>query len=428
MSKGVIFLIRPGKKAEVPVYIRVRFSGKDYLSRIPGVTTAVEEWPEGKNSQTQIRKYFPVLGDVIAPAVEELVSNGTFDADKMADIIENATSGDKRERARAKLQEAAEEKRRLSVLEYYARFLQELREGVRKTDKGVIASERTITNYQQGYNRLSEFQTAAGRVFFWEDINRDFLNEYVRFLQGSGRGDDAYNTNTCAKRVKEIKHLVRTAREEKVTSCPVPEYKLGEVAVDSVYLSWDELEKFANADLTGLSKGHETARDLFLVGCYCGQRVSDYASIKSDQIHTDQDGRVYISVLQKKTGTRVEIPARKELRAILNKYNNNLPCLTDQVINRYIKEVAKRAGIDEMIEIRSTKGGKVSTEKLPKYELITTHTARRSAATLMYLDGVDSMDIRQITGHSSDKMLMKYIRSTAHDNARMMARKSSYWD
>ena len=428
MSKGVIFLIRPGKKAEVPVYIRVRFSGKDYLSRIPGVTTAVEEWPEGKNAQTQIRKYFPVLGDVIAPAVEELVSNGTFDADKMADIIENATSGDKRERARAKLQEAAEEKRRLSVLEYYARFLQELREGVRKTDKGVIASERTITNYQQGYNRLSEFQTAAGRVFFWEDINRDFLNEYVRFLQGSGRGDDAYNTNTCAKRVKEIKHLVRTAREEKVTSCPVPEYKFGEVAVDSVYLSWDELEKFANADLTGLSKGHETARDLFLVGCYCGQRVSDYASIKSDQIHTDQDGRVYISVLQKKTGARVEIPARKELRAILKKYNNNLPRLTDQVINRYIKEVAKRAGIDEMIEIRSTKGGKISTTKLPKYELITTHTARRSAATLMYLEGVDSMDIRQITGHSSDKMLMRYIRSTAHDNARMMARKSSYWD
>lgn len=428
MSKGIIFLIRPGKKTEVPVYIRVRFSGKDYMSRIPGVTTAVEEWPEGKNAQTQIRKYFPVLGEVIAPAVEDIVNNGTFTPDKMAEIIDNATSGEMRERARAKLHQAAEEKKRLSVLEYYARFLQELREGVRKTDKGVMASERTITNYQQGYNRLSEYQAAAGRVLSWEDINRDFLNDYVSFLQSSGRGDDAYNTNTCAKRVKEVKHIVRAAREDGVTTCPVPDYKFGEVAVDSVYLSWDELERFANADLHGLSKGYETARDLFLVGCYCGQRVSDYASIKKDQIHTDEDGRVYISVLQKKTGTRVEIPARKELRAILEKYNNNLPSLTDQVINRYIKEIAKRAGIDEMIEIRSTKGGKVSTTKLPKYELVTTHTARRSAATLMYLDGVDSMDIRQITGHSSDKMLMKYIRSTAHDNARMMARKSSYWD
>ena len=446
MSKGVIFLIRPGKKAEVPVYIRVRFSGKDYLSRIPGVTTAVEEWPDGKKAQTLIRKYFPVLGEVIAPAVEELVANGTFNADKMAEIIENATSWDERERARAKLQQAAEEKKRLSVLEYYDKFLKELRAGIRKTDKGVMASERTITNYQQGYNRLSEFQTAAGRVFFWEDINRDFLNDYVQFLQGAKRGEDAYNTNTCAKRVKEVKHLVRAAREDKVTSCPVPEYKFGEVAVDSVYLSWDELKRFANADLRykldkdgkpeldkdgkpiKLSNGYQIARDLFLVGCYCGQRVSDYANIKADQIHTDQDGRVYISVLQKKTGARVEIPARKELRAILNKYNNNLPRLTDQVINRYIKEVAKRAGIDETIEIRSTKGGKVSTEKLPKYELVTTHTARRSAATLMYLDGVDSMDIRAITGHSSDKMLMRYIRSSAHDNARTMAKKSSYWD
>ena len=428
MSKGIFFFTRPGKKAEIPVYIRVRYEGKDYMSRVPGVTTTAEEWPEGKNSQFQIRKYFPVLGEVIAPAVEELISNGRFTAELMAEIIENATSGEKREKARAKLQEAAAEKKRLSVLEYYAKFLQELRDGIRKTDKGVMASERTITNYQQGYNRLSEYQAAAGRVFFWEDINRDFLNDYVRFLQGAKRGDDAYNTNTGAKRVKEVKHLIRTAREDGVTTCPVPEYKFGEVAVDSVYLSWDELEKFSKADLSGLSKGYETARDLFLVGCYCGQRVSDYANIKSDQIHTDEDGRVYITILQKKTGARVEIPARKELRAILEKYNNNLPRLCDQVINRYIKEVAKRAGIDEVVEMRSTKGGKISSVKLPKYELITTHTARRSAATLMYLDGVDSMDIRQITGHSSDKMLMKYIRSTAHDNARMMARKSSYWD
>lgn len=427
MANGILFFTRPGKRAEIPVYIRVRLDGKDYMSRIPDTTTSVEDWPEGKHAQHQIRKVFPHLG-TIATALEEAMKNGTFTKALMDGIIEKAVYGDSRDKARARLKQAEEEMKQLSLLEYYDKFLKELRDGVRKSDKGVIASPRTITNYQQGYNRLTEFQDYLGEPITWEMINRDFLSRYILFLQSSRRGLDAYNTNTCSKRIKEIKHIIRAAREEGVTTCPVPEFKFGEVAVDSVYLTWDEIARFAAADLSGLSKGHEIARDLFLVGCYCGQRVSDYASIKSDQIHTDSDGRVYISVLQKKTGAKVEIPVRKELREILAKYNNELPTLADQKINAYIKEIAKVAGIDEAIEFTSTKGGKAHTIKRPKYELITSHTARRTAATLMYLDGVDSMDIRQITGHSSDKMLQKYIRSTAHDNARMMARKSSYWD
>lgn len=427
MANGILFFTRPGKRAEIPVYIRVRLDGKDYMSRIPDTTTSVEDWPEGKHAQHQIRKVFPHLG-TIATALEEAMKNGTFTKALMDGIIEKAVYGDSRDKARARLKQAEEEMKQLSLLGYYDKFLKELRDGVRKSDKGVIASPRTITNYQQGYNRLTEFQDYLGEPITWEMINRDFLSRYILFLQSSRRGLDAYNTNTCSKRIKEIKHIIRAAREEGVTTCPVPEFKFGEVAVDSVYLTWDEIARFAAADLSGLSKGHEIARDLFLVGCYCGQRVSDYASIKSDQIHTDSDGRVYISVLQKKTGTKVEIPVRKELREILAKYNNELPTLADQKINAYIKEIAKVAGIDEAIEFTSTKGGKAHTIKKPKYELITSHTARRTAATLMYLDGVDSMDIRQITGHSSDKMLQKYIRSTAHDNARMMARKSSYWD
>ena len=427
MANGILFFTRPGKRAEIPVYIRVRLDGKDYMSRIPDTTTSVEDWPEGKHAQHQIRKVFPHLG-TIATALEEAMKNGTFTKALMDGIIEKAVYGDSRDKARARLKQAEEEMKQLSLLGYYDKFLKELRDGVRKSDKGVIASPRTITNYQQGYNRLTEFQDYLGEPITWEMINRDFLSRYILFLQSSRRGLDAYNTNTCSKRIKEIKHIIRAAREEGVTTCPVPEFKFGEVAVDSVYLTWDEIARFAAADLSGLSKGHEIARDLFLVGCYCGQRVSDYASIKSDQIHTDSDGRVYISVLQKKTGTKVEIPVRKELREILAKYNNELPTLADQKINAYIKEIAKVAGIDEAVEYTSTKGGKAHTIKKPKYELITSHTARRTAATLMYLDGVDSMRIRQITGHSSDKMLQKYIRSTAHDNARMMARQYSFFD
>lgn len=422
MANGILFFTRPGKRAEIPVYVRARIDGKDYMSRIPEISTTAEDWPEGKHAQKQIRTFFPVLG-TIATAIEESINNGTFSKEQMDTLIDIAVYGESRDKARAKIEKAREEKKRLSVLEYYAKFLQELREGVRKSDKGVQASERTITNYQQGFNRLSEFQAATGEEITWESIDRDFLARYIQFLQGPGRGLDAYNTNTCAKRIKEVKHIVRAARLDGVTTISVPEFRFGETAVDSIYLTAEEIARFAGADLAGLSKGHETARDIFLIGCYTGQRVSDYANIRRDQIWTGEDGRTYISIVQEKTGKRVVVYARPELCAILEKYNNEIPKLDDQVINRYIKEIARRAGIDEMIEQMSTKGGKAHKVKRPKYELVTSHTARRSFATLAFLGGWNSIDIMKCTGHSTEKMLLKYIKSTPEDDARRIAEK-----
>lgn len=422
MANGILFFTRKGKRTDIPVYVRARVDGKDYMSRIPDTTTTAEGWPEGKHAQKQIRIFFPILG-TIATALEDSINNGTFSKAFMDELIDNAVYGESREKARAKIQKAKEEKKRLSVLEYYQKFLDELRSGVRKSEKGVEASERTITNYQQGFNRLSEFQKYTGEALTWESIDRDFLARYIQYLQGSARGDDAYNTNTCAKRIKELKRIIRAAKDDEVTSVAVPDFTFGEVAVDSIYLTAEEIARFASADLSGLSHGHETARDLFLIGCYTGQRISDYANIKRDQIWTGEDGRTYISINQKKTGKRVVVYARPELCSILEKYSNNLPTLPDQVINRYIKEIAQRAGIDEMIEQTSTKGGKIHKVKHPKHELITSHTARRSFATLAYLQGWDSVDIIAFTGHSSTKMLLKYIKSAPEDNARRIAEK-----
>lgn len=427
MANGIVFITRPGKKAQIPVYVRVRFDGKDYMAKVPEVTTTANLWPKGDNAQDMVRAFYPVLGK-IHNTLSAYVDNGDFSKEKMDDTIAALVFGDSREKARKEVQDLKEERRKLSFVEYYTQFVADLETGKRKSEKGVKASDRTITNYRQGLNRIREFQIATRSRITWESITREFLNDYIQYLQSPKRGDDRYNTNTTAKRIKEIKHIIRAAREDGVTEIPVPEFKFGEVAVDSIYLTQDEITRFANADLSGLSPAYETARDLFLVGVYAGQRVSDYRQISPDQIVTDEDGRIYISFYQRKTHKEVIVPVRKPLRDILAKYDNRLPHLCDQTINNCVKEIGRRAGIDEIVEYTSTKGGKEHIVKAPKYELITSHTARRSFATLAYLDGMDSLDIRRITGHSSERMLSKYIKSTAADTARMMARKSAFWD
>ena len=69
------------------------------------------------------------------------------------------------------------------------------------------------------------------------------------------------------------------------------------------------------------------------------------------------------------------------------------------------------------IVIASTKGGKRHTETFKKFELITTHTARRSFATNAYLQNVPTISIMKITGHRTEKSFLKYIKISQEDNA-----------
>ena len=90
----------------------------------------------------------------------------------------------------------------------------------------------------------------------------------------------------------------------------------------------------------------------------------------------------------------------------------------NQTLNRDLKDIAKLAEINSEIEQQMTKGGRKIIQQLPKYELVTTHTARRSFATNLYNMGVPSIDIMHITGHRTEKSFLKYIRVTANEAAK----------
>ena len=202
-------------------------------------------------------------------------------------------------------------------------------------------------------------------------------------------------------------------------------------------------------DLSDFEQGHEIARDIFMVGVWTAQRVSDYNNISKKDINTytrkyiveEEDPETkekiekvvreevtYINIRQKKTGTKVAIPCSTELKMILEKYDYQMPHLEDQVINRYIKDVAKKAGICQLVEIETTKGGTPTKTRVEKYQLIHTHTARRTGATLMYLSGMDIYDIMKITGHSSPAMLKKYIKADQLQVVEKIMSKYSYFN
>lgn len=115
------------------------------------------------------------------------------------------------------------------------------------------------------------------------------------------------------------------------------------------------------------------------------------------------------------------------MQVILEKYPEGIPRISEQWLNKYIKILGKMAGLDELVEIKESRGGEVVTELYPKYKLLCTHTARRTGATLMYLAGIPIYDIMKVTGHKSVATLEKYIRADKLDVARNLATRYSYF-
>ena len=178
-------------------------------------------------------------------------------------------------------------------------------------------------------------------------------------------------------------------------------------ATVSVFLDADELKRLEKYART--LRGKERMYALyFLCSAWCGARVSDIQRIGPDSIHR---GRlVYVC---EKTGARAEVPVKKGLDNWLAELETlrqaNRFC--ERTYNRTIKDICRRAGICS--EVRGFRGGKEIRSE--KWEQVSTHTARRSFATNLYLSGCDLYTIGRMMGHSSADMTRRYICSGIRD-------------
>lgn len=406
--------------------VRDRIRGIDFR-KSTGIKVDADRWEKSKTSPTiqkNYRKDDPCVfekTEALASRLDAALKEDGFTVEIMSSIIHEVVFAEaiKAEKERKEeLQKKEEEAKRVTFMQYYTQFLEDMRSGKRTNERGVKYAYQTIKHFNQGYNKLVKYNKTRRRVVDWDNIDLSFYKDYTRFLRLEG-----YSVNTIGTRIKELKTIIRNANEDEVTTNNIYQnrkFKATEVDVDSVYITEEEMRMIQDADLSNYPVGYEWARDIFSVGVYTAQRVSDYNNIGKGNI-MEINGRCFVEVKQKKTGRKVLIPCKSELIRILDKYENELPKLSDQKINEYIKEVAKVAGLTESVQITTSKGGVNKTESVPKYTLIHTHTARRTGATWMYLSGMDKFDIMKITGHSSVKLLDKYIKASELDSVRRIA-------
>ena len=285
----------------------------------------------------------------------------------------------------------------------FIEFSKQVREEKRRTN---VAGKETLKIYQQTINKLEEYVGRKNLCAEFESINRSFIIGFKEFLEK----DHNLALNTIDKLFKKFKTIASEAHSRgMMSSLPLKLFKVGAEETSAIYLSEKEIEDFHGIDLS-FNPRLELARDLFLIGCYTGQRVSDYNGITNENIVED-DGIKFFKIQQKKGKQIVFCPITKKIRSILERYSNAPPpFLHDTDINENIKIIGKMLGLNQNVKKVITKGGKKVTKYFPKWKMIGTHTGRRSFCTNMYKKKVPIHYIMHFSGHKSEREFLKYIR------------------
>lgn len=279
---------------------------------------------------------------------------------------------------------------------------------------------RTVLKYKATLKILQSFSKdkRKGRLDF-DGINMDFYFDFTEYLRDTYK----HTPNTIGKHITIVKLFLREAVDAGLTTNLTHEnrkFAAPKEAVEHVFLNDAELALIAKLDLSK-SPRLDRVRDLFLIGCYTALRFSDFTAIKPENIITTSTGGRALKITTFKTSQTVVVPIHTTVEAILQKYENALPrAISNQKMNKYLKDIGKAAEIKSKVQITKTIGGKRVQTSIEKWNLITTHTARRSGATNMFLAGVPSLAIMKITGHKTESVFMKYICIDEEVNANLL--------
>lgn len=256
----------------------------------------------------------------------------------------------------------------------------------------------------QHYKVLCEFLKDEDIPF--SAVDYSFYLRFKRFLDKK----KGYKPNTTDTHLRDLKAVVNEAKNRGMhNSDGYLQIKRKSTPVDSVYLTIDEINKLYAYPLAGIK---QMARDLFVLGCHTAMRYSDYSRLKLQHIHNGN-----IVNINKKTGVTVIVPAHPRVIEILRRWNGS-PNVSQTMLNRLIKDICREMGcFDQLLPIR---GGK--TEYMQRFMLISTHTARRSGATNMYLSGIPAQSIMKITGHTTEASFLTYLKISKEENARLLAK------
>jgi len=265
----------------------------------------------------------------------------------------------------------------------------------------------TVKNYQSFRRRFYAWMKSEGRTdIAFEEINMAFYENFKVFMLSNG----SKLNGGFSKHIKMVKAAMSVAKVRGLHDCKIHEhrdFKRHATRTEKIYLTQDEIDQIGDVSLSH-NTSLERERDRFLISYYFILRYGDSVKIRRDHFF-EIEGQRYYQNIAGKTGEKSVIPVKPIAWEILERRSFNLSGDTNQEANRKLKTIAALAGIHQEV----SQDGKVA----PKWNFVTTHTARRSAATNLSLKGLSHQLIADLGGWRSLKSFESYLRNSNVESA-----------
>jgi integrase len=304
-------------------------------------------------------------------------------------------------------------KQKFTFQEYYDKFINE-----HKTGDGYSKKQTTIRKYNSFYSHLKDFAEKNRISLHITNIDLTFLSNFKDYLVN----DKKLSDNTVSKYIKAAKTFIRFyINNGLIRAFALNEVKCGEKEGEIYIISIRQLVKLQNYKIQ--DKRLSDCRDVFCFQCWTGQRYSDVAAIRKEDIKTNNDGQKVWDFFTIKTGDNIKVPIVEYADQILKKHQNNeriLPVISLQRQNDNLKELGKLVsintkgqnkieGFDSKTKVTEFHDGVRKEEYLPFYEVLTTHVARKSYITNSLIIGVPERVVKEVSGHKSEQDFRRYV-------------------
>ena len=436
------------KEGTTPLYTKLKVEGKGRWICLL-IYVDIKEWEDASQTERKLSNYINKKGinkkvALIEEAITDMRRHHRLTKENLDKSIEDIVLADKREALKRaeQLGKEAEDRKKRNVKDFVVEHIRKIESGEVRTAKKEKYAKESIKNWKQFRRVFLDFYKI--RPFEWDDINEALADRYISYLESVG-----YMKYTLDKHISLFKTIVGVAERQGLHNNHLagsylksPQIREEDKAKE-IYLTKDELSALYDMPLTGFE---EQVRDVFLIGCFTALRYSDYSRIKRENIGFTHNGTKVIRIKQEKTAGIVVIPILDErLEALLKKYDYNVPEVLDQSLNRTIKEICKRLSVtvtslgkkertvlnlkERRAEVEARKKGVELYEYdeqgypiRPRWELVASHTARRSCITNMYLSKKFSVQqMMSLSGHKTETMFYKYVKLSLDEYADSVA-------
>jgi integrase len=291
-------------------------------------------------------------------------------------------------------------------------YQSELRIKVNEKTKKPI-SKGTIRGFSTLLMRLEKFEQHKKKRYLISEIDLSFHSDFTKFAMNHL----SLSINSIGQTLRQVKTVVLDAGDKGFEiKEQVRSKKFKAIREDSTFVTITEneieqLRQFTGADYL------QNVRDWLIIGCWTGCRVNDLMQLSKANIQIHVSGQKFIRYTQSKTGKQVDLPIHPHVAEILERLGDFPRPISDQRFNEWMKIVCLESGLIQ--EVQGTRQNPITHKKevgtFQKWELIRSHTCRRSFATNHY-NKLPNKLIMAVTGHSTEKMLLNYIGETENDH------------